>query len=148
MGGRCRQRWVLVWGYSSPGSGSGASIPTEMPYGTTSPTAPCSAQSGTGLLKSLPTTPSNDSTSPGVYRHPSRLSNDRFSKSTSTTWSIAFARTGGMGPLCTEVAGDRTLSPCWAGAHAGWMFERWIQAIAAPGPSPGSNRHTFPVLYR
>ena len=66
----------------------------ETPYGTTPPSAPCSAQAGIGLLRSLPITPSNASTSPGAYRRPSRLSNDRFSNSTSTTWSSALSRVG------------------------------------------------------
>jgi len=54
-------------------------------YGTTLRSAPCSAHSGIGLVRSLPSTPSNALPSSGPYRRPSTLSSDRFSNSTTTT---------------------------------------------------------------
>ena len=56
---------VLMCWYSSPGSGLGVSMFVAIPYGTDPRSAPCSAQTGIGLLRSLPSTPSNDGTSPG-----------------------------------------------------------------------------------
>ena len=77
--------WVLTWVNSSPESGFGASMLVATPYGTTLRSAPCSAHGGIGLDRSLPSTPSNEATSPGWYSRPSRLSNDRFSNITVTT---------------------------------------------------------------
>ncbi len=78
--------WVLTCGYSSPGSGLGVFMVGAMPYGTTPLPSPRSAaQSGIGLLRSFPATPSNDGTSPCSYRRPSRLSKDRFSNMITTT---------------------------------------------------------------
>ena len=82
---RIPNNWVLMWGSSSPGSGHGVFIVGDTPYGTTLRSAPCSAHAGIGLLNSLPTTPSNEATSPGSYRRPSRLSKERFSNITTTT---------------------------------------------------------------
>src|SRR5262249_30682019 len=73
----------------SPESGFGESMSVATVYGTTFRPAPCSAHSGIGLLSSLPSTPSKVLPSPGPYRRPSRLSNERFSNSTTTTWSGA-----------------------------------------------------------
>lgn len=61
---------VLTWVNSSPGSGLGVFMSAATPYGTVPP-APCSAHEGTGLLRSLPVTPSNEATSPGSYKRPS-----------------------------------------------------------------------------
>ena len=58
-----------------------------VPYGTSLGAVPGSAstaQSGTGLDRSQPDTPSNEATSPGSYRRPSRLSNERFSNMITT----------------------------------------------------------------
>jgi phospholipase C len=54
-------------------------------YISTLRSMPCSAQSGIGLVSSLPSTPSNEATSPGWYSLPSRLSKVRFSNITETT---------------------------------------------------------------
>jgi hypothetical protein len=76
---------VLVWKYSSPESGFGASMSVATVYGTVFRSALCSAHSGMGLLSSFPTTPSNVLPSSGPYRRPRRLSSDRFSNNTRTT---------------------------------------------------------------
>jgi hypothetical protein len=89
---------VLTCVYSSPGSGLGVSMFGATPYGTTPGSAPCSAHDGIGLLRSLPSTPSKEATSPGSYRRPSRLSNDRFSNITTTTWSSAFSAASVIAP--------------------------------------------------
>ena len=81
--------WVLVWGYSSPESGFGLSMSVATVYGTTWRSAPCSAHSGIGFDRFLPITPSKVLPSSGPYRWPSTLSNERFSNSTTTTWSSA-----------------------------------------------------------
>ena len=49
---------VLVWYHSSPESGLGESMSVATVYGTTFRSAPCSAHSGIGLVRSLPMTPS------------------------------------------------------------------------------------------
>ncbi len=80
--------WVLTCGYSSPGSGEGEFMSVAVPYGTSRGAVPGSApaaHSGTGLDRSRPATPSNEATSPGWYRRPSRLSNERFSNMITTT---------------------------------------------------------------
>ena len=77
--------WVLVWKNSSPESGFGESMSVATVYGTTLRSAPCSAHSGIGLVRSLPITPSKVLPSPGPYRRPSTLSSDRFSNNTTTT---------------------------------------------------------------
>ena len=84
--------WVLVWGYSSPESGFGLSMSVATVYGTTLWSAPCSAHSGIGFFRFLPITPSKVLPSSGPYRWPSILSNERFSNSTTTTWSSAWLR--------------------------------------------------------
>ena len=49
---------------------------------------------GTGFASDLPVTPSNACTSPGSYRRPSRLSNERFSNMRTTMWSSLAAASG------------------------------------------------------
>ena len=51
---RMLNNWVFVWNHSSPESGFGASMSVATVYGTTSRSAPCSAQPGIGLLSSFP----------------------------------------------------------------------------------------------
>src|SRR3974390_580899 len=99
--------WVLVWKYSSPESGFGASMFVAIVYGTVFRSAPCSAHYGIGLLRSLPTTPSKVFPSPGPYRRPNMLSRDRFSNSTSTTWSIARERSRLIGVAFGVRVGER-----------------------------------------
>jgi hypothetical protein len=50
-------------------------------------------------------TPSNNLTSPGSYSRPSKLSNERFSNMTTTTWSSAFCRSA------TGLAGCAAATP-------------------------------------
>ena len=87
-GGSMRpNNWVLTCGYSSPGSGEGLFMLVAIPYGTSLGAVPGSAsaaQSGTGLDRFRPATPSKAATSPGSYRRPSRLSNERFSNMITT----------------------------------------------------------------
>ena len=57
----------------------------EIPYATCLGLVPAStAHSGIGLLSSRPVTPSKNGISPGSYRRPSRLSNERFSNMITT----------------------------------------------------------------
>ncbi len=65
---------VLVWYHSSPESGFGESMSVTTVYGTTLRSAPCSAHSGIGFVRSFPITPSNVLPSSGPYRRPSTLS--------------------------------------------------------------------------
>src|SRR5262245_24907367 len=59
--------------------------------------APCSAQSGIGLLSPLPITPSKVLPSPGAV-HPSTLSKDRFSNGTTTMFVECVGLSGGHQP--------------------------------------------------
>ena len=49
---------------------------------------------GHGVRQLLADPPSNDATSPGSYKRPSRLSKERFSNMTTTTWSSALSGAG------------------------------------------------------
>ena len=80
--------WVLTCWYSSPESGDGTFMPAAVPYGTSFGAVPgtaSAAHSGTGLDRPSPVTPAKDATSPGSYRRPRRLSNERFSNMITTT---------------------------------------------------------------
>src|SRR5215472_13360332 len=71
------------------------------------------AQSGTGLTRSFPSTPSNEATSPGWYNRPSKLSNERFSNMRTTTWSRAALRSGGGIRLAPQDSGGQLQLVCF-----------------------------------
>ena len=75
---------------------------------------------GDRIAELLPDHPSNDVTSPGSYSRPSRLSNERFSNMTTTTWSRALRRSkrGIGGPPCQWATGSQF---CRTRVHDLWL---------------------------
>src|SRR6188472_4530679 len=98
-----------------------------IPYGTTFRSAPCSAHSGIGLLRSFPRTPSNVFPSSGPYRRPSMLSSDRFSNRTTTMWSSALARAAEL--VMWMSPSDQQVSSQIGLAHLERLAERRIRQV-------------------